>query len=75
MDRQAKLEYYRRKYQENLVNDPTFRQRMTDKSLARYYKLKAARTETPKLGRPKKVKPEVEPIIKKPNGRPRKYSP
>ena len=63
-------------YQRRLTNDQTFRQKMNDRSLNRYYKLKAARTEIPKRGRPKKpieLEISIEPVIRKHNGRPRKY--
>lgn len=71
---QQKRELFKQKYQERLVRDPTFRQKMNERSLERYYKLKEQRTEVKPRGRPKKVKPiQEQPVIKKVNGRPRKY--
>lgn len=73
---QDKREQYKMDYQRRLTNDPTFRQKMNDRSLNIYYKLKAARTEIPKRGRPKKPVIPVIPIdtvIRKSTGRPRKY--
>ena len=76
-DKLAQLEHFKQCYQKRLSTDPTFRQKMNERSLVRYYKLKALRTETPKIGRPKKIKTEPEqpkqPVIKKRGGRPRKY--
>ena len=66
------LEEFKRKYQQRLIRDPTFRQKMNERSLLRYSKLKEQRTDVKPRGRPKKEKQE-EPVIKKKNGRPRKY--
>jgi hypothetical protein len=66
------LELFKQKYQERLIRDPTFRQKMNERSLARYYKLKEQRQEVKPRGRPKKEKP-VQPTIKNKGGRPRKY--
>lgn len=68
------LELFKQKYQERLIRDPTFRQKMNERSLARYYKLKEQRQEVKPRGRPKQDKVvQEQPIIKNKGGRPRKY--